>query len=800
MTRLLLSQKFRGDNMVAIPQPFTAKLPPCLEKLYAEGAKGDTKTALYAIGRMYQDIAQKSNLEDSFYNLVPMMEYINSLSEEKLSLEAIDLINDEIRNGKSKSFTCLNIGGCPPEKCKLFKQPSLNPKHIPACIEHAKQHGPAPDDGLAWCINLGKWFKLCGATESVASMHVSRLFDHTDSLEDLDIEEIGLHVKTAFNSATELSCKELMGSASFQAGCTYTKCQYYDRPVFAEEDRPGAQKVYLSDPPGSTGLDEDGAVKVVVSKDDRSYLKWVSDCACYIATETLSEDETEFVFEGVGAVDKRKVRFTMQAADCQDSRKLKGMITNAFGAANRLGELTFDTIQKITRNTIKRRRLTAPAWVDGKPMVPGVGLADDIEFKLLDMVPAHVHDGDLVSAKNCLKMMLDIPGPTPILVAAVMGAPIYALHFPNDRFGVGMWGRSGSLKTSISKKAMCVYGEGYNDDINLLKFGRNSSTGVGQSEVLGGAGFLPHIIDNVKSVDPRDAQQYIATVHSVIEGKDKVRGKKDGGIRNSKAFCCTPIVTGEVKPDEASTSARILNLKWSEPKDKTQVDYVAKHIKDLPVIGYHWLRYLASEPLNLAGFEEARTAKTDEFNSKNYVNSGRLATIYTLLRATWAALLESPFKDVFESRSKRFLEELDRCAEEQGAMVSEETEVAKFLSGIDSILATQPHLIQNYENQLPDEYGKTYTKDVIGRWVDDNLFLVPNQTLFALKRLGVFTQIPSEGSLTDALSQADCLVRQKSGRRKVQQNMNQRRIYGWLLKGDQFKMAEEDKQESVNVF
>ena len=94
---------------------------------------------------------------------------------------------------------------------------SLSKEVIPVCIEYAKQHGPAPDDSMAWCINLGKWFKLCQASEAVASAHISRLYDHTDSLEELDIEEIAGHVKTAYMSDIELSCKELLGSCSFLA-------------------------------------------------------------------------------------------------------------------------------------------------------------------------------------------------------------------------------------------------------------------------------------------------------------------------------------------------------------------------------------------------------------------------------------------------------------------------------------------------------------------------------------------------------------------------------------------------------
>lgn len=679
----------------------------------------------------------------------------------------------------------------------------LSVKNPPPCIEHAKTNGPAIDDSLAWCINLGKWFKLSGFDETKAALHVNRLFDSSGSLEELDIDEIGSHIKTGFNSDIELSCKELMGSDSFRQGCTQEKCPYFDRPM-VPLDGPTAKRVYLSDPNGSIGVAEDGSVRQVrPGKDDQLFLRWISDCAIFIHTETIANEGREFIFEGTGAVDKQPVRFTMPAEDLADKKKFKAAVINAFGAANRFGELDFDAVQRITVGTIKRRRLCAPTWIDDKPQVPGMA-SSDIEFKLLSLNPAMVYDGNLDEAKTVLANLLDVPGPIPILVTAILGAPIYAKYFNNDRFGVGMWGKTGSLKTSITKKAMCLYGIGYNEDVNLLKFGRSNSTGVGMQEVLAGAGCLPQIIDNVKAVDPKDAQLYVGIIHSIIEGMDKIRGKKDGGIRDSKLFCCTPIVTGEVKPDEASTSARVLNLKWEEPKDKTQVDYVQRNISKLPVIGYHWLNWLGSVPFRMDGFEEARTSKTDAFNAKNYTNSGRLATIYCLLRKTWDYFLEGPFKDVFESRTERFVSLLDAACEQQGRMVTDETEVERFISGINTILATQPHLIQQGENQMPSEYGNSVFKDVIGRWMrngddgaDGDLFLVPAPTLNAMKRLSIFTQIPTEGSLTDALDQAGYLAAQKSKRRRVQQTMNGHRVYGWMVRGDLFKLREKEEQEPL---
>lgn len=676
-----------------------------------------------------------------------------------------------------------------------------------ACIDHAKTNGPATDDGMAWCLCLAKHLRELGFSLETAAMHLSRLAAAGEA-EPMDDDEILAHCRAAWASDSTLTCKDLMGSPSFRAGCIEAACPEYV-PQAIPPAGPTVRKIRLSDPPGTVGVDEaDGKVKIrksVTVKDGHTneVMEWISDCPTYIHTETIAEKHREFIFQGLGANDKLTARFCLPAEDLAEPKKFKAALINAFGAANRIGGLTFEIVQQITKDTIRRQRLLAPAWVDGKPMVPGVGLMDDVEYRFMEMVPAAVYDGDLVAAKETLAKLLDIPGPTMILVAAILGSPVYSRWFSNDRFGVGVWGRTGSMKTSVAKKAMSIYGVGYNDDANLLKHGKSGSTAVGELEVLAGAGILPQIIDNVKSVDPRDAQQYIATIHAVIEGKDKVRGKKDGGVRDSKPFHCTPIITGEIKPDEASTSARIFNLKWTEPQSKEQIDYVQAHIGQLPVIGFHWLRYLATIEDPRGGFDDARSRKTDFFNAKNYVNSGRLATIYALLRATWNLLCDSPLGDVFRQRTEAFLEKLDAAAIDQGQTVSEETEVAKFLAGIGAILSSQPHLIQAHETQMPDEYGKTYFKDVIGRWIDrgeeHDLFLIPEPALFALKRIGVFTQMPSKGSMTDALHQAGYL-RSQGKRKQVQQRMNGNRVYGWQIRGDVISLPDDEDSPRLTSF
>jgi hypothetical protein len=672
----------------------------------------------------------------------------------------------------------------------------------PKCIEYAKANGPAKDDGMAWCLGLARFLKLNGFSLEKAAMHLSRLAVSGEG-DALDDEEILMHCRAAWANESELTCKELILCKSFVSGCIENDCPEYEPPVIPIASGPTLRRLAMSDPPGTIGVDEDGKVKIrksIATKDGglMEVMEWISDCPAYIHTETIAEKHREFIFEGLGANDKSKVRFCMPAEDLADSKKFKASLINAFGAANRVGTLTFEIVQQITKNTIHRRRLLMPIWVDGKPMVPGTNFSDDIEYRLLEMIPANVYAGDLEKSKEVLSRLLDIPGPMTILVTAILGSPIYARWFLNDRFGVGMWGTTGSLKTSITKKAMSVYGVGYNDDSNLLKHGKSGSTAVGELEILASAGILPEIVDNVKSVDPRDAQQYISMVHAVIEGKEKVRGKKDGGVRDSKPFLCTPIITGEIKPDEASTSARVLNLKWEEPKDKRNVDYVQSHISDLPVIGYHWLRFLAEIDDPRDGFDEFRSIKTDEFNKENYTNSGRLATIYALLRTTWNLICRSPFGEVFQARTEKFLADLDNVCAGQGRMVSDETEVAKFMRGIAAILAAQPHLIQKNAVQMPDEYGKTYRQEVIGRWMEDgDLFLIPDQTLKVLKSLGVFSQIPTIGSITDALAQAK-FITEKDGRKRVQQRVNDSRPRGWLIPRDKLPIDNDSFGDDEN--
>ena len=601
-------------------------------------------------------------------------------------------------------------------------------------------------------------------------------------------------VKHGLISCSDAQAGELRGDL-FKEVLKIAKEQYLPH----ECSEPTIRKVSLEDQFGTVGLAEDGTVKqVVVNKDEVKSLSWISDCALYIDTETSANNVTEFTFKGEGAKDRRKVCFTLPA-DSLEHQKFKTALINAFGAVNRVGKLDFETVQKLTRNTRFIRRVEVPSWNDNIPMLPGVGLASDTEFRLSPMTPARVFDGNLQVAKELLRTLLKTHPFTSILVTAIMGAPAVARWRPDDRIAVALWAGTGTQKTTVAKACMSIYGSEYQSDRYLLKHGRGGSTVVAALEIMARAGILPQILDDVKAVDPKDHQNYVTIIHAVIEGSDKQRGKKDGGLREAQIFRSTPIITGEVRPEEASTDARVCNLSWSKP-DLDRLNEIECRVGEMPIIGYHWLRFLAETDQNLNdGFNTARSKKELEFSRAGFTtNPGRLATIYTVLMATWNLLCASPLGVVFKEATEDFTYSLTRAIQEQGSIVNSDTEVSKFLVGVNELLASQPGLFQSSD-------GKTLLGKVVGKHTDEGLFLLPNEILAELDKLKVFTQKPTVDSIGKALADAGKLVIDTDKKhRQVVRRVNGQRLRGWLLSptafdGDTTPMVTEKRQQYTPV-
>ena len=549
------------------------------------------------------------------------------------------------------------------------------------------------------------------------------------------------------------------------------------------EDFPRFRYVTKDDPVGTVGVCEvTGMVsKVVRSENDegKSFNKLLplSDCALRIDTETTANGETEFTFNGVGAVDKREVCFTMAAVDMAVAAKFKAAVINAFGAKNKLGPLSFPMVQDMSQGIRLMQRIEVPCWKDGVPLLPAIDLLPNVEYRLPAHIPALVYDGDLDEAKAVLRKALHINKSSPLLVAAILGAPVFARWFKSERFGLGIWGLSNSLKTSTVCALMSMWGRGYIDGPKL-KSGKASTTSYAATVVFADAGWLPQLLDNVKSVDPKDTIEYVGLMNAVLEGSSKSQGTVDGGLRERRDFACTPIVTGEVRPQETATTSRVPAIQW-DGVDAGILREVQMNVNILPVIGYKWLMYLATvKDIPREEFNEFQAKKLEEFIGAGHKVAGRTATIYAMLWTAWKLLETSPFGDVFTEMEIDFEAALDDLAAYQGTATKEETEVARFMAGINELMAGNHGLF------LDGDGAKHSSGTAIGKMMPEGVWLMPIETLNELSRIKTFTQIPTEDSMTTALDRDGLLIHSSDGRKKYQISMNGAKVRGWYVKLD----------------
>lgn len=572
-----------------------------------------------------------------------------------------------------------------------------------------------------------------------------------------------------------------------------------DSNVSAPSDGPGFNFVSIDSPPESIGLHQDtGMIMKVVLRENKktnevfTALEEISECALRIDIETVANKKTEYTFRGIGARDKRRVCFVMPAEDMAVPIKFKAAVINAFGAENRFGTLTYPIVQDCSKNRCLKTRIEVPCWKDGMPLLPGMN-SPGIEYRLPAQIPAGVYDGDLTEAIIVLQKAIAINQYAPILITTILGAPVFARWFKSERFGIGIWGLTNSLKTSTICALMSVWGIGYMDG-PTLKSGRAGTTAYAATVIFAAAGFLPQLLDNVKTVDPRDAIDYVGTINAVLEGNSKNQGTKDGGLRDSMEYCCTPIVTGEVRPQETATTSRVPAIQW-DGVDANVLLEVQTGASSLPVIGYRWLKHLETvKNVDRVQFDAYRSKKREEFIREGHQVAGRTATIYTLLKLVWAMLEVCPFGEAFRENETRFIEALDDLAKNQGENTGEETEAARFMAGVEELIAGRPDLFQDQTkmNIGPKLIGKIMPDEMKTKGLPSGVLLLPIETLSELGKIKAFTQIPNVKSMTEALDQAGLLIKQ-NGKRKYQVRLNGAVVYGWYVKRDVTGLENNDK-------
>jgi hypothetical protein len=482
-------------------------------------------------------------------------------------------------------------------------------------------------------------------------------------------------------------------------GCTWPG-DYHNQKIIAdamkETTGPRFQYVSMASEVGTYGVNPiDGTVCTISLHTDRKtgalikVMRKISDCAVRIDTETCCDDMTEFTFIGKGAMDGRGVKFCMPAGDMALPYKFDVGVMNAFGI-NDKGAMAYAICREMSLGTVFLKRVEIPGWKDNIPLIPGIEVPG-IEYRLSQKVPALVYDGDLTKAKKQLRNGMQIHKSAPLVIATILGSPVFAKFFKKERFGLGIWGLSNSLKTSFVLAMLSMFGIGFNDEASI-KSGTRSNTPYARTVITAALGWLAYCYDNVKTVNPLDAMDYIEYINMVMEGSSKGQGTKDGKLRKTFPFSGTPIVTGEVRPQDAATTSRVPAIEWGGA-DADKLREVQQNIELMPVLGYHWLNHISTiGPVDRQAFDKYQSKKMKEFITAGHTVAGRTATIYALLKLVWAMLEVSPLGEVFNEYETAFIKALDELVVSQGSATKEETESQRFMNGLRQLIASNPAL------------------------------------------------------------------------------------------------------------
>lgn len=220
-------------------------------------------------------------------------------------------------------------------------------------------------------------------------------------------------------------------------------------------------------------------------------------------------------------------------------------------------------------------------YENGKFLVPGLHEDPRIIYDLSPYCSAEVYPTD---CREALRATLDINERQIINVVALLAAPMASAFLPEEHFGHDRFAQTGTWKTSVIQQDYAIHGVACSGDESCLKLPESGTTLAAAMEVACLSGLMQFRCDNLKSTDEATIRKYISIVQGVIEGGGKARlnGKDNNRLREVRKTDCNMFVTGELKPDDDATTARVLKAIMAG-SDITPVDssWVGDVVKDL---------------------------------------------------------------------------------------------------------------------------------------------------------------------------------------------------------------------------
>lgn len=416
---------------------------------------------------------------------------------------------------------------------------------------------------------------------------------------------------------------------------------------------------------------------------------------------------------------------------------------------NRMSEHLVPAIKILTTETDMEtvRRYRRTGWKGGEFLMPGME-PDGTRIELPDKLPYRVSaDADQAIAMAALVNLVECVDPVisaPVL-AMLLQAPIHRpAGWQNERYGVFIQGRTGSLKTSFVQAAMSIYGAGFNHDRTLIKLGEGSTRNAIMAYATC-AHDLPLFIDNYKPNTGFGFSDLVNLIHNILEGGEKDRLTRAATIKDARPVHCFPIITGEDVPDhDPATLARLLLVafEWQAGQPNPKLAAAQADSEELSAIGLLWLTWVCSEEgqRTIKATAKFLPAVRDNWAAmlrllrKDMVNILRVATNLATNELTWSIALQHPvLGDLLAPYSKAHGDGLRRIAENMAKSTTEALEAVRFLAGLRELLATGQGTLIDLDSMIN---ATAHERERMIGWKDDEgIYLLPTVALERIRKV-----------------------------------------------------------------
>lgn len=511
------------------------------------------------------------------------------------------------------------------------------------------------------------------------------------------------------------------------------------------------------------------------SKEDGVKRFPIADFVAKNVEEIVDEDGSRTITIAGRALRGGAFRLEVNGKAFGEDRTLRSLLEQAAGARDpvysRMSGHLATAIKKLTKDSeltvIRRFRRTG--WYSGQFLIPGLH-NDEVVIELPHKLPYSTNpkadaDKGLAALANLLKC-IDPACTTPV-IAMMLEAPLHRLLRGRKRYGIFIQGRTGSLKTSWTQTAMCVYGDGWSDDAALLKWGEGATRNAIMT-LAASAHDMPVMIDNYKPNTGDGASGFNTLIHNIIEGGNRERLRRDGTLVASQAIHAYPLCTGEDVPQNDSASlARlfVIQFPWQggEPNDAlTAAQADSPH---LPAIGYMWLTWLASTEGKaiVASYAETFPALRDkwaQYLRKVRVDAGnplRIAENLASNELAWRIACQHPqIGPVLKPHTEVHSAGLRTIAARMADSTADALEAVQFVHAIKELVVSKQYLLIDKSIGEPADFdaGK-----VLGWYDAIGVYLLPTMALAATRRiLGYGSLMITPRTLNDQLARRGYLM------------------------------------------